>query len=166
MKAGAAAAALLLCGGCALTPVQDARLYDYNSGMLSSASFFDLEDGHGRVTGQLFGGEHLAGEYTITGEGTDPAALPRRKKLDFDPILAAGKETTARPTLDPQLTLAAVFGFKGEVDARPMAIATLVGDRGTVLEIVLYTLNVKRGIGTGVARDNKGNWYIVRLGDA
>ena len=161
-----AAAAPLLLGGCA-AHIQDARLYDYNSGMLSSASFFDLENDHGRAEGQLFSGEHLAGEFTVTGEASDPGDLPRRKKLDFDPVLAAGKDTAAKVQAldDPAATLAAVFGFKPDTAAKPMAVATLVGDKGTVLEIVLYTLDVQRGTASGVAHDNKGNWYIVRMGN-
>lgn len=158
------AALLMLCGGCAMSHVEDVRLYDYNSGLLSNGQLFSLGRGHGRATAQMFSGEVLQGEYAVTRETT--AALPTRQRLAFDPALAARKEGEANPApAEAPQDLAKVFGFAPGSAARPMAVATLIGDRGSVLEIVFYALDVETGTGSGVARDNRGNWYIVRMGE-
>jgi len=48
----------------------------------------------------------------------------------------------------------------------PAGSATLVGDQGTVLEIVIYSFYYYRGIhGGGVARGNRGNWYRIHIGE-
>ena len=150
--------------GCAFYQVTRAQLYDFNSGMLGSAQFYDIGDPHGRITATLYDGEKLHGEFTLTNE--HPATLPRTARLDFDQTLASDKQISAKaiPTPHTDKTLAGVFGFGADGDARPVGVATLVGNKGTVLQIVIYDLDAARGIGSGVGLDNKGNWYLVRLG--
>lgn len=149
--------------GCAV--VTDARLYDFNSGMLSHARFYDLEDRHGRITATMYDGEVLRGEFTLTDEHS--SALPSTVRIDFDQPPVGGNQngadaSTPQPHTDK--TLSGVFGFTPDGDAKPAGIATLVGDKGTVLQVVIYDLDTIRGIGSGVGLDNKGNWYLVRLG--
>ncbi len=150
--------------GCAFYQVTAAQLYDFNSGMLSSARFYDLEEPHSRITATLYDGEELRGEFTLTNEHS--STLPRTARLDFDQTLASDKQSKAEATATPHTdkTLAATFGFTPDEDARPVGVATLVGNKGTVLQIVIYDLDAARGIGSGVGLDNKGNWYLVRLG--
>jgi hypothetical protein len=152
--------------GCVLSQVTEARLYDFNSGMLSTARFYDLDEQHGRIKATLYNGEELRGEFTLTNEHQSAASLPRLAQIDFDQPPPAtqgtkGDDTTAHPS--PK-TLATVFGFPPDGDARPLGIATLVGERGFVLQIVIYDLDLDRGVGNGVGKDNKGNWYLVRIG--
>ncbi len=150
--------------GCAFYQVTEAQLYDFNSGMLSSAQFHDIEEPHGRITATLYDGEELHGEFTLTNEQS--STLPRAARLDFDQTLASDKHSKAEATSTPHTdkTIAATFGFTPDEAARPVGVATLVGNKGTVLQIVLYDLDASRGTGSGVGLDNKGNWYLVRIG--
>lgn len=150
--------------GCPLARVTEARLYDFNSGMLSSARFYDIDERHGRVMAKLYNGEELRGEFTLTNERA--SVLPRVTQLDFDQQPAAREQTNAggAPQHRSNRTLAGVFGFAPDGDAKPVGVATLVGNKGTVLQIVIYDLNIEQGTGSGVGLDNKGNWYLVRVG--
>lgn len=150
--------------GCVLARVTEARLYDFNSGMLSNARFYDIDEQHGRVTAKLYNGEELRGEFTLTNE--HPSALPRVAQIEFDQAPTAPKQgdTDEAPPPRAGKTLAGVFGFAPDGDAKPVGVATLVGDKGTVLQVVIYELNIEQGTGSGVGLDNKGNWYLVRIG--
>jgi len=150
--------------GCILARVTEARLYDFNSGMLSSARFYDIDEKHGRAKATLYNGEELSGEFTLTGE--HPSVLPQVAQIEFDQPHTANKQKGAdnKPSQHSHKTLAGVFGFQPDGDAKPMGIATLVGNKGTVLQIVIYDLDIERGTGSGVGLDNKHNWYLVRLG--
>ena len=152
--------------GCVFARVTDAHLYDFNSGMLSNASFYDIDYGHGRISATLYNGEELRGEFTLTNE-EQPLTLPRVAQIQFDQPPAKGKPADAEggPQPHSHKTLAGVFGFPPDGDARPVGVATLLGEEGSVLQIVIYDLDIERGVGSGVGLDNKGNWYLVRLGN-
>lgn len=160
-----AAIILVLLAGCALPPSK-ARLYNMGNDMLSTARLYQLDRRYGIMDLRLPEGQQLHGEFTLTREHTPADAVPDVVRLRFsadappspDPLLS-GLPASAKPD-----SLAAAYGFKAGADARPAAVATAVDKRGTALEIVFYTLDIKRHRGTGVAHDNRGNWYLVRLG--
>lgn len=155
----------LVLTGCAGVPVSDARLYNINNDMLSSVHLYALNRQYGRVTVRLPDGERLRGEFTLTGRHAPVRSVPEFVKLMFDAPSpkALDARLSGRPPAAGSRSLAAVFGYKQGAVALPVAVATAIGKQ-TAVQIVFYTLNVQRGQGTGIAHDNHGNWYLVRLG--
>lgn len=159
----ALAAALL--GGCA-APASKARLYNIGNDMLSTARFYQLDRRFGRLTLSLPDGEQLRGEFTLTRERAPAHSVPEVVRLVFSSSLPKAQDArlSGRAAAAGPDSLAGAFGYKRGDVARPAAVATAVGDRGTAMEIVLYTLDLRHAKGTGIAHDNHGNWYLVRLG--
>lgn len=157
--------AAIALSGCSDIHISDARLYNVNNDMLSTAHLYALDKRYGRVTVTLPSGEHLQGDFTLTDGGGDRAPAPEIVRLVYND--SAPGVRGAPLNLSPvaaERPLATLFGYKHGDKAVPLAVATLVGGRGTALEMVFYTLDVKHDAGSGVARDNKGNWYLIRLG--
>jgi len=159
----ALAAALL--GGCAAPPSK-ARLYNIGNDMLSTARFYQLDRRYGRLTLRLPDGEQLRGEFTLTRERAPAHSVPEIVRLVISSWSSKAPDAglSGLPAAGAPDSMAGAFGFKRGDVARPAAVATAVGDRGTAMEIVLYTLDLRRAEGTGIAHDNHGNWYLVRLG--
>lgn len=159
------ALAALVLPGCAAVPVSNARLYNINNDMLSTLHLYAPDRPYGRVTVRRPDGERLQGEFTLTGQHTPTHSVPELVKLVFNS--PSPKPLDARlsglPPATGSRSLAAAFGYKQGDVARPVAVATAVGKR-TSVEIVFYTLDIQHGHGTGIAHDNHGNWYLVRLG--
>lgn len=156
----------LLLSACSNAHVTNARLYDFTSGFLIDAQVIGLGNHHGRMTAQLPSGEKLRGEFTLTNEKPSSATVPGLIQLNPEQrgsSLNDGQES-GRSVPKGGKSLAQVYGFSGAADARPVATATLVGTRGTVVEVVFYSLDAGDGTGTGIGRDNKGDWYSIRLG--
>lgn len=154
---------ICLSSGCANPLIAKARLYNFNSGTLGTAYINDLKQHYGRITAELADGEKLQGEFTLTHEtATTP---PRVVRLAFEELGMDSNETERKLAQEHEKrTLATIFGYGNDADARPVATATLVGNQGTVLDLVFYSLNLQRGEGNGVGRDNQGNWYLIRSG--
>ncbi len=163
LTAACLALALSLLTGCSTVPVSKARLYNFNNDMLSTARLYELDKSYGRIEVRLPDGERLRGEFTLTGEHPPDHTVPKFVMLQFDESLP-GRKAAERPSVLAPLSLARVFGYKRDDDARPVAVASAVGGRSTALEIIFYTLDTRRGQGIGIAHDNHGNWYLVRLG--
>lgn len=143
---------LLFMAGCAtITGVPKAhdvpaRVYELDSGMTINATFESLSEGHGRITGQGSDGEQFSGEFSI-----DSQMFPMGYRPPIFTTMSAGS--------------AERYGFTPGSDVRPVGSATLLGDRGTVVEIVLYSIHLLDGYGAGVATDNKDRVYRVHIGD-
>ena len=146
--------------GCASPGPTPARLYNLDNGDIITAQMAYSSNGHGRMTATLPTGEACAGEYTIAGRGR-----------------AYGSGRYADPTDDPQemensdrvtgsdLTWAEAYGYGDGAYVQPVCSATLVGEKGTVIEIVIYSYYYYHGVhGDGVGRDNHGNWYRIHIG--
>jgi hypothetical protein len=58
-------------------------------------------------------------------------------------------------------SFAELYGFSKEAPAKPAGTAILVGDKGTVIEIVFYKIGYQFQFGDGVGKDNKGRRYRV-----
>ena len=121
------------------------------------------DSGHGLMTATLPTGEVCTGEYTIAGAGRsygpvpyeDQTRPPDERQSEVDRQNVAGKD----------LSWAEAYGYGPGTYVQPIGSATLVGERGTVLEIVIYSYYYYHGVhGDGVGRDNHGNWYRVHIG--
>jgi len=60
-------------------------------------------------------------------------------------------------------SIAEEYGFGKQSGAEPVGTAILVGDEGTVIDIVFYKVDNSKKNGSGIARDNHGNTYRVFL---
>ena len=160
--------------GCATTTELTARLYNLNDGTIIKAYLNTFSKGHGRMAADLSGGEKLTGEFTII--EIDRRASEVRLPMEMGLVPSAGESTVESGEEGAgkqskslreveQNSWFQVYGFGPASDAKPVGTATLIGDKGTVLEIVLYSINLRSGFGNGVGRDNKGNWYRVYIGE-
>ena len=93
------------------------------------------------------------------------------RRYRFETFMSAGKKSEVEKPLASELPETDaklwpdVYGFGRAATAKPVATATLVGNQGTVIEVVFYSLNLGDGSGSGVGRDNAGNWYRVYVGE-
>ena len=62
-------------------------------------------------------------------------------------------------------SLAEEYGFGTNSDAKPVGTAILIGDKGTVIEVIFYKVDPEKKNGDGIARDNEGNIYRVYLSE-
>jgi hypothetical protein len=148
--------------GCAAPPPTPARLYNLDNGDIISAEMGYADSGHGLMNATLPTGEICKGEYTIAGAGrshgpppyADQTRPPDEKRSEIEPGVT-GKD----------LSWAEAYGYGPGTYVQPIGSATLVGERGSVVEIVIYSYYYYHGVhGDGVARDNHGNWYRVHIG--
>ena len=139
------------------------RFYNLQSGQVIPAQLTNTHDNRGSINATLAGGESLIGEYAVVEyfgrryrfEGF---ATKGQKSEVEKPLATKLAETDAKLWPD-------VYGFGRAATAKPVATATLVGNQGTVIEVVFYSLNLDNGSGSGVGKDNAGNWYRVYVGE-
>lgn len=159
----------ILFSGCALTKDSAARLYNLHNGEVIHVRLYDFYRGHGRMSAQLPDGEELNGEYTITKRDHQEMPLPpsimqpnsEKSIMESEPE----DRTQASSSQKDVKSWSEVYGFGGSASAKPAGTAIAIGNRGTVLEIVLYSANIQNGFGDGVGRDNKNNWYRIHIGE-
>lgn len=148
-----------LATGCASPPPTPTRLYNLDTGDIISAEMGYADSGHGLMTATIPTGEVCKGEYTIAGAGRSYG--PSRYEDQTRPP----EETQSQNVTGKDLSWAEAYGYGPGTYVQPIGSATLVGERGTVLEIVIYSYYYYHGVhGDGVGRDNHGNWYRVHIG--
>ncbi len=139
------------------------RFYNLQSGQVISAQLTNTADNRGSITATLPDGKSLTGKYSVV-EYTG-------RTYRFEKFMSGGKKSEVEKPFvtEPSETDAKlwpdVYGFGRAATAKPVATATLVGNQGTVIEVVFYSLNLDNGSGSGVGRDNAGNWYRVYVGE-
>lgn len=157
-------ALILACGllaACAADVAVPARLYDLASGRVIEATLGSFQQGYGRMTAQMPNGELLEGEYTLYVQRPgSPVAPSASTSSNVDRPQSEGNTEGPPEGRKPS----EVYGFGEGVEADPIGSATLVGNRGTVLQVVFYRMNALARYGDGVAYDNKGNWYRIHVG--
>lgn len=116
--------------------------------------------GNGPITATLPTGETCSGEYAI-GAVSAPYPMPRPYS---EPEWSDTNESYGSES-DDDGEWAERYGFSEGAIVQPVGSATLVGNRGTLLEIVFYHFYYYHGPrGDGVARDSFGNFYRVYVG--
>lgn len=153
---------VMLAAGCAVSGDLAGRLYDVERGTVLEATFERFDVGHGGVSAIAPDGEHFAAEYSLGEEAAPPGGV--------SPVLEgqAGEDGDRPPAEDAVTIIRSwpeLYGYGANGDAEPVGTATLVGDRATVIEMVLFHISRRGGFGDGVARDNRGRVYRVHLGD-
>lgn len=152
---------LALCIGCTSTRPVPARLYNTNSGDVIQAVMSYAGDGHGLMSATLPTGEVCKGEYTLGGVNSRYIPPPPFERTPSEGRPPGPKEqSTEDPTSWPE-----AYGYGSDTFVQPLGSATMAGDRGTVIELVIYHYYYYNGVhGDGVGRDNHGNWYRVHIG--
>jgi hypothetical protein len=129
--------------------------------MLHLHTFYE---GRGTLSATMPDGEEITGEFRISEREHDP--LQRVGSATENVRSDAGdQETSSATPTQPERSWPEVYGYGPDSDVKPVGTAVGVGNRGTVLEIVLYSANLRDGDADGVGRDNKGNWYRVQVGN-
>ena len=154
---------LIFIFNCASTIDTPIRLYNLQSGKIIYAYLKDAYDNRGIIISTLSNGENLTGEYAIADKMYSYEQAYRNKfsKNSFEPVYRDEIEKR----INEAKSWAGVYGFGQDSNATPVATAILVGNKGTVIEIVFYTLNIDKGSGDGIGKDNQGNWYRVYVGE-
>ena len=160
--AGLALAALCL-PGC-ISFIIPARMYNLSTGQVITAELDQTDAGHGEIRASMFGGEMFFGEYVLASRRAHPQAV-RRVPTYFG---IQPDDTTPPDELeaDRQREWAERYGFGANSNAQPVGTGTVVGNRGTVIELVLYSYRDQPEVhADGIGRDNRGNWYRVHVGE-
>jgi hypothetical protein len=155
------AAALLFVGGCA-SRTTHGRLYSLDRPERAELLLRFSGQRNGSAMATLPSGERLNGEFVIW--TTRSGAI--------DPMAWQEVGGRVKGLREGSNEWPVVYGYASNAEkAEPVGTAMLIGDAGTSLEIVLYhavddpALVGDGLIGDGLARDNKGNWYRVLLGN-
>jgi hypothetical protein len=151
--------------GCAGPKASTGRLYNLKSGAVITVHFQDFYEGRGALSATMPDGEQVTGEYRIAEREHTSTELLRPAIIAADRSEAETLESSRTNPDQPPRSWPEVYGFGPNSEVEPVGTAVAVGDRGTVLEIVLYSVNLRDGDGDGVGRDNKGHWYRVQVGD-
>ena len=152
---------VILSAGCSSSPTP-ARLYNLDTGDVIAAEMSYADNGHGLMTATLPTNEVCSGEYTIAGRGRSYGTGPYENPVPQD---ERASDEKAQQTSGKDMSWAEAYGYGAGTFVQPIGSATLAGDRGTVLELVIYSFYYYHGVhGDGVGRDNHGNWYRVHIG--
>jgi len=154
---------LILIVHCASTINTPIRLYNLQSGKIIYAYLAEVLDNRGTIISTLSNGENLTGEYAIADKmyGYEQSYRNKFSKNGYEAVYKDDIEKGVNETK----SWARVYGFGQDSKATPVATAILVGNEGTVIEIVFYTLNIDKGFGDGIGKDNQGNWFRVYVGE-
>lgn len=138
------------------------RLYNLESGAILRVFFDDAYTDHGVLRANLPSGEHLKGEFFI-------GVRPEESKHYPGKIVPLGEEGAGKKLGEGKgyrdITWSELYGFGGDTPVVPVGSAMLVGNRGTVIQVVFYRFKMKKWMGDGVAKDNRGNVYRVYVGE-
>jgi len=139
-------AVYIILPGC-ITRINTIRLYDLGQGTTIYAQLSKPKYNQGKIYTTAKEGEIFEGEYYIYG---DRARISHYKEMD---LFLSDMDLTER------------YGFGKNADARPVGTAIMIGDQGTVIQIVFYQADPNLKAGDGIAKDNLGNYYRVYLSE-
>ena len=129
--------------------VNSLRLYDRETGNTIQVALSDAKSNQGSIystqNDTAPNSEIFKGEYYIYGES--------RKYQHPD-----------QQFMNEQ-SLAEEYGFGENSDAKPVGTAILIGNQGTVIEVIFYKVDSQKKNGDGIGRDNEGNIYRVYLSE-
>jgi hypothetical protein len=149
---------LLQCLSLACAVPRTARLYDLDKGIVMEAYVADARQSHGKITAV----NPVSGE-TFTGEYTSVANDVIRSSYGMGGSNVSGYATSGASSLSYSgYGWATAYGFSFDQPTASYGAATLVGNEGTVIEIV-YQVDRRTQHGYGVGRDNQGGRYKLHF---
>lgn len=134
--------------GCSSIQKTPARLYALDDGQVIHIQLYRLSVGHGRATGTRPDGGVLEGTYSLMPASTAPK----------------GGGTSAPEPGSADLNWAQHYGYNQGAAHQPRGTGTLTGAAGFTMHFVIYSIDAETGYGTGLGRDNKGEWYRLHVG--
>ncbi len=141
---------LILHLSCLPTTVKSLRLYERDSGLTIHLVLTKPKYNQGTIyTPQASvdqESEIFDGEYHIHG-----------KKYQPDPRY--------QTFMNEAKSVAEEYGFGKNSDAKPVGTGIIIGDKGTVIEIIFYDIQGELKSGDGIGRDNNGKYYRVYLSE-
>jgi hypothetical protein len=145
---------LMQCLGSACAVPRTARLYDLDTGIVMEAYIEDARQTQGRITAvNPVTGENFTGEYTSIRNDVV------RSSYGIGGSSVSGYATSGATSLSYSgYGWATAYGFSFDQPTALYGAATLVGDKGTVIEVV-YQVDRRTVHGYGVGRDNQGGRY-------
>jgi hypothetical protein len=154
-------AIIFLLTACATMTEVPGRLYNLDDATIITVTFNSFSYGHGKSTARMPGGEMIRGEYTISRQALKSSPMAKTSEpppgsIEFD----RGKSVPS----ENEPGWSEVYGIASGARATPLGTGTLVGDKGTIIQIVFYMVDLDEGTADGVARSNAGAWYRVHLG--
>ncbi len=155
----------VLVAGCATPMSSSARLYNLENGRVVILHLHSFSNGRGKLSAILPDGEEANGEYHISAKDLAPVVLSRPAVGEDHSGVELEEKSSAVRDQKAMRSWPEVYGYGPNSNVGPIGTGIVVGNRGTVLEIVLYSANLRDGDGDGVGRDNKGNWYRVQIGE-
>jgi len=144
-----------------------ARFYNLASGEIVNATLDDFTKGHGKISATLASGENLFGEYTLSQFSSRSYPINPYPNLPYthrEDDFTTNNDFLTKSDENRQ-SWPVEYGYSPNAIVSPLGTAILAGEKGTVLEIVIYSLNYNYSYGDGVGHDNKGNKYRVHIGD-
>ena len=155
--AGIAVCCMMLTGCATVREASTARCYNLKDGKIVTAIFYNLRFEHGKIAGTMPDGEKLEGEFTVV----QHSSFRPRQPVQVPPMQIPREHMEKNEPVDWSVE----YGFGQEAGAVPVGTAILIGNHGTVLEVVLYTINTTYGYGDGFCKDNNGNRYRIYIGE-
>jgi len=148
----------VLLSSCVTTKPTSGRLYNLEDGSIIQIELSNYFEGFGRASGKLKGGELLFGEYTLKLRANKP------RPHQSPPIIGSTASKSIIPKKDDP-SWSEIYGFSSGAEAKPVGTATLIGNKGSIVNIVFFSADTHRGVADGIARTNKGTWYRVHIGN-
>jgi len=130
------------------------RLYDLSSGTTIQVYLQNTSDNTGMLASAKTQEEQFHGEFVLYDRLAPGTKLPGT---------FYGQSSNRALANTSDADFAELYGFGKDSNAKPAGTAILVGNKGTVIEVVLYRIATNLEYGDGVAKDNKGHRYRVFL---
>lgn len=108
----------------------------------------------GEAMAELPHGKTANGNYILASKITQP----------MDVEFAHGDSNERMISMPDQSDWAEMYGYTSTIEPEPVGSGMFVSDDGMSMRMLLYSVDSEKAYGTGIARDNKGNWYRVHVG--
>jgi hypothetical protein len=145
--------------GCTLPQIiKPLNLYDINNGAMLALTYLPTSQDHGTISSAIDSSRQFHGECIFSNERGYPRPTA--------PLESFGKADAAVST--PPKGFAEAYGFSKDLPAKPVGTGIVVGNDGTVIELVFYHWSSDARsndlqTADGVGRDNNGRYYRVFL---
>lgn len=131
------------------------RIYNLNGSEKIKIDFNNAMQRQGEISFSTDNGENFEGEYLFQSNFT------RNAKKDLIGPFASEGQFLADNEKRSKEKFSSLYGFGEESNAKPVGTMILIGDNGTVIDVVFYTFSFDKGTASGVGKDNKGNVYRI-----
>lgn len=137
---------------CTSIPSVPARFYNLNNGEIIKVKLYHFPRDKGEAVAELPHGNTANGNYILASKVTRPIESQRQ---DADERMI---------TMPDDKAWAEMYGYSSNIESQPVGSGVFINENGVAIRMLLYSVDTRRAYGTGIARDNEGNWYRVHIG--